>query len=274
MPANCTVAGQIVTCTLNPADLQVGESVVISLHAKIDDIAVATTFTNKAFVTTADDPACSTEGCVPPCISADTAEVVSGANPSNNVDCEDTPAGVLTDVKIVKSASTPAPNVGSVVVYTLTVSNLGPNTAHDVTVTDPIPAPLVLQSVTSSDFSCTSSNNSISCTRSALLVGDVGTITVMALVPTTASPGIAVPNTATVGTTTHETNLSNNQDTALIIPAAVESLAPIPPAPVAPIQLPRTGIDAGAMLRLAALLAFSGAVALVTSRRRRRRIPC
>jgi LPXTG-motif cell wall-anchored protein len=133
----------------------------------------------------------------------------------------------------------------------------------------------VLQSVSSADFSCTSANNSITCARSLLQVGEVGTITVMALVPTTASPGIGVPNTATVGTTTHETNLSNNQDTAVIIPAAVESLAPtIPPAPAAPIQLPRTGIDAGSMLRLAALLALGGAVALVTSRRRKRRIPC
>ena len=49
--------------------LQIGESVVISLQARIDNIAAATTFTNKAFVTTADDPACQGEGCVPPCVS-------------------------------------------------------------------------------------------------------------------------------------------------------------------------------------------------------------
>jgi uncharacterized repeat protein (TIGR01451 family)/LPXTG-motif cell wall-anchored protein len=188
----------------------------------------------------------------------------------NNVDCEDTPAGVLTDVKILKSTTTPAPMVGSVVVYTLTVSNLGPNTARNVVVTDPVPASLVLQSVSSSDFSCTSTNNSISCTRSVLMVGEVGTITVTAFVPATASPGIGVPNTATVGTTTPETNLANNQDTATIIPFAVAAEAPTPPPVIAPVQLPRTGIDVSAMLRLAALLAAGGALALVTSRRRKR----
>jgi len=272
MPANCTAAGQVVTCTLNPADLQVGESVVISLQAKIDDISAATTFTNKAFVTTPDDPACSGEGCVPPCASTVNADVVGGADPSNNVDCEETPAGVLTDVKILKSTTTPVPHVGSVVVYTLTVSNLGPNTARDVVVTDPVPASLVLQSVSSADFSCTSTNNSISCTRSQLLVGQVGTITVTALVPATASPGIGVPNTATVGTTTRETNLTNNQDTATIIPFAVAAEAPTPPPVITPVQLPRTGIDVSSLLRLAALFAAGGAVALVTSRRRRRSI--
>ena len=243
------------------------------LQAKIDDIAAATTFTNKAFVTTPDDPACSTEGCVPPCVSAIDTEVVGGADPSNNVDCEDTPAGVLTDVKILKSTTTPAPQVGSIVVYTLTVSNLGPNTAHNVVVTDPVPSSLVLQSVSSSDFEgCTSANNSITCTRSVLQVGEVGTITVTALVPATASPGIGVPNTATVGTTTPETNLANNQDTATIIPFAVAAEAPTPPPVITPVQLPRTGIDVSTMLRLAALLAAAGAVAVVTGRRRKRSI--
>src|SRR5262249_51902218 len=151
--------------------------------------AAATTFTNKAFVTTADDPACRGEGCVPPCVSAIRAEVVIGADPSNNVDCVDTPAGVLTDVQIDKSTTTPTPQVGTVVSYTLTVSNLGPNTARDVTVTDPIPAPLQLQSVLSGDFTCTMANNAITCTRPTLKVGEIGTITVTALVPTTAVGG-------------------------------------------------------------------------------------
>jgi len=255
---------------VNPADLQVGESVVISLQARIDDIAAAATFTNEAFVTTADEPACIGQGCVPPCVALIRAEVVTGTNPSNNVDCEDTPASVLTDVQILKTTTTPAPQVGSVVAYTLTVSNLGPNTAHDVTVTDPVPAPLVLQSVSSSDFTCTIANNGISCSRPVLHVGDVGTITVVVLVPASASGGVALQNTATVGTTTPETNLVNNHDTATIIPVAVESLAPVISSPVPPAQLPRTGVDVTAMLRLAALLAAAGALAVVTARRRKR----
>ena len=271
MPANCTVAGQVVTCNVDPADLQVGESVVISLQAKIGDIAAPTTFTNKAFVTTADDPACSTEGCVPPCASALHVEAVTGTNPSNNVACEDTPARVVTDVAIDKSTTTPTPLLGSTVVYTLTVSNLGPSTARDVTVTDSIPAPLVLQSVTSSDFTCTSANNSISCSRSTLQVGEVGTITVIALLPASASSGVSLLNTATVSTTTPETNLDNNQDTATVMPVAVASEPPTIPAIPPTAQLPRTGVDIGDMLRLAALLAAAGALTLVITRRRKNR---
>ncbi len=270
MPANCTVAGHVVTCTVDPADLQVGESVTISLQAEIDDITAPTTFTNKAFVTTVDDPACATQGCVPPCASTVRVEVVTGTNPSNNVACEDTPARVLTDVQIDKTTTTPSPLLGSIVVYTLTVSNLGPNTARDVTVTDPIPAPLVLQSVSSSDFTCTSANNGISCSRPVLLVGEVGTITVTALVPASAVGGVSLLNTATVGTSTPETNLGNNRDTAIVNPIAVASEAPTIPVIPPTAELPRTGIDVGEMLRLAALLAAGGAVALVTARRRKR----
>jgi uncharacterized repeat protein (TIGR01451 family) len=270
MPSNCDAAGQVVTCSVNPADMQVGESVVISLQAMIGDIAAPAIFTNKAFVTTADDLACAGVGCVPPCPSTVHVETVSGTNPSNNVDCEDTPASLLTDVKIVKSTSTPTPIVGSIATYTLTVSNLGPNTAHDLTVVDPTPAPLVLQSVSSSDFTCTSTNNNISCTRPVLLVGQVGTITVTALVPLSAAGGSSIQNTAVVSTITPETNLTNNQDSAVVVPVAVASEPPIIP-PV--VELPKTGIDVGMMLRWATLLMAAGAaLAAATSRRRRRTI--
>src|SRR4029079_16344549 len=45
MPANCSAAGQLVTCNVTPAELHVGQSVVISLQARIDDITGAATFT-------------------------------------------------------------------------------------------------------------------------------------------------------------------------------------------------------------------------------------
>jgi uncharacterized repeat protein (TIGR01451 family) len=267
MPAGCGAAGQTVTCSLNPADLQVGESVAISLQALVGDITAATIFTNKAFVTTIDDPACAGEGCVPPCATTLQAQAVTGTNAANNVDCEDTPADVLTDVEIVKTTSTPSPIVGSTVTYTLTVTNNGPNVAHDVTVTDPMPAPMVLQSVSSPDFTCTSANNAITCTRAALQVNEVGVITVTALLPQSAIGGVGLLNTATVTTTTPETNLTNNVDAVTVIPVAVEVLAPTIPPPN--VELPRTGADVRMMLQLAALLAAAGALTLSAARRRR-----
>jgi len=262
LPANCSAAGQILTCAIDPADLQVGESVLIVLQARIGDIAAPTTFTNKAFVTTADDPACTGDGCVPPCPVA--GGEVNG-NAANNVDCEDTPASVLTDVQIVKTTPTATVILGSTVSYTLTVSNNGPNTARDVLVVDLMPAPLVLQSVTSTAFTCSSANNAISCTRPSLQIGEVGTITVTALLPETAVPGVNIENMGSVSTSTPESNLANNHDEAAITTVAVAALPPAPP-----VELPRTGSDVNDLLRLAALLASAGVLALVAGRRRRR----
>lgn len=194
-------------------------------------------------------------------IAGSTATI--GLAPGENINCTYTNSRLLADVLIVKSTSTPSPTVGSIVTYTLTVSNLGPNTARDVTVVDPMPAPLVLQSVTSTDFTCTSGNNSISCTRPVLEVGQVGTITITALVPDSATGGSSVQNTATVSTSTPESNLANNRGSAIVVPVAVAVLPPT-------VQLPRTGIDASTLLRLAALLAAGGLLVVVASRRRRR----
>jgi LPXTG-motif cell wall-anchored protein len=56
----------------------------------------------------------------------------------------------------------------------------------------------------------------------------------------------------------------------LVTPDIATAEAPTLRPVMAPVQLPRTGIDVSAMLRFAALLAAGGAVALVTSRRRKR----
>jgi LPXTG-motif cell wall-anchored protein len=122
----------------------------------------------------------------------------------------------------------------------------------------------------SADFTCTSADNSISCSRPTLKVGEVGTITVTALVPTTAVGGANVVNTATVHTTTAETNLANNTDSATVVPFVVESEAPTIPLIPPTAELPRTGSNVIDMLRLAGLLAVLGAGGIVISRRRKR----
>ena len=176
---------------------------------------------------------------------------------------DDTP---ITDLQIVKTTSTPAPLVGTIVTYTLTVSNNGPSSAHDVSVVDPMPAPLVLDSVSSADFTCSSANNTITCTRPLLLAGQVGTITVTALVPLTAVPGSNLQNVATVSTVTPETTLANNQSSVSVSPFAAAVLPVVPPV----VELPRTGIDVGLLVRFAALFAAAGVFAVGVSRRRRR----
>ena len=58
-PSNCTAAGQRLTCSIDPADMQVADpAIVLTITVKLAADAPSGTYINKAFVTTADDPAC------------------------------------------------------------------------------------------------------------------------------------------------------------------------------------------------------------------------
>ena len=66
------------------------------------------------------------------------------STPNNNNPNEDDQASVTTqqgvaDLSLTKSVNNPAPNVGSTVTFTITLSNAGPNNAENVVVTDLLP---------------------------------------------------------------------------------------------------------------------------------------
>jgi uncharacterized repeat protein (TIGR01451 family) len=113
----------------------------------------------------------------------------------------------------------PAPNVSiakavdpNVVVglgdknFTITVTNPGAATLGTVTVSDSLPSTVQFVSVTSADFSCTNSGNTVNCSRTATINnGDTRTITIT-FRPIT--PG-ATSNTATIGTQ-YDSDITNN----------------------------------------------------------------
>src|SRR5262245_27953876 len=70
-------------------------------------------------------------------------------NPSNNSSsAAETPQ--QADLALTKPVSNPMPNVGDTITYTITLSDLGPDPATNVTVTDLLPTGLTFVSATPS----------------------------------------------------------------------------------------------------------------------------
>jgi len=121
-----------------------------------------------------------------------------------------------TDVKVTKSDTPDPVTVGASVTYTITVTNNGPDTAHDVEMVDVLPSTVALGSVTPSVGSCTGSTT-ITCDLGDLANGASATVTIV--VTTTASGKLT--NTATVSSDETETDPSNNsvaQQTTVTLP--------------------------------------------------------
>ena len=133
--------------------------------------------------------------------------------PGNNTDSigNGGTAGPSTvDVGIVKTA--PANPVMDVAFdYTLVVTNNGPITATNVTVSDPLPATFVFSSATPTQGSC-SGTTTITCNLGTILNGGSVTITIHGT-PTTAGP---LSNTATVTSTETDSVPANNTSTVVI----------------------------------------------------------
>ena len=97
--------------------------------------------------------------------------------------------------------------------YQITAATAGPSDARDVTVTDALPATLVLESVTTAQGSCTVAGQTITC--------DLGTIpapagSVVITITGHVRPDATgtVTNTATLSTSTADPDQGNNSSTA------------------------------------------------------------
>ncbi|HEV3307402.1 MAG TPA: C25 family cysteine peptidase [Candidatus Sulfotelmatobacter sp.] len=100
------------------------------------------------------------------------------------------------NVTIVKTA-TPSPNVpsGDTLTYTLAVTNTGPATATNVTVTDPLPPDVTYLSVnTTSPGTCSEAGGTVTCLLGTMANGGTATVTILTLA---GAPGTAT-NTASV----------------------------------------------------------------------------
>ena len=154
LPAGCTSLGQVLTCSLDPAALQVADPavvIVVTVHARAD--AASGTYTNIAYVDTVEDPACVGQGCVPVCGAV-----------TNNIACETTQIIRQASLTIDKVDDvTGAISPGQIFNYTITIGNAGPSTfLANLVMTDPLPPGLLFRSVTpGADWTCTGGNTVI-----------------------------------------------------------------------------------------------------------------
>ena len=155
IPSNCLQAGQTLTCSIDPADLDVDDApveITVTVQALADTASDA--YTNIAYVDTAQDPACEGEGCVPICDGY-----------SNNVDCESTTITGEASLTIDKVDNVDVVSPGDVYSYMITVTNPGPSTlVSDVTMTDDLPAGLQLVSVSAGGAWTCSDADPVECT--------------------------------------------------------------------------------------------------------------
>ncbi len=123
----------------------------------------------------------------------------------------------FTDLAIVKTDTPDPVHAGGLLTYTLAVQNNGPYDAHQITVTDVLPAGLTFVSTgkdATHDWVCayTAATRTVECTLADLAISDSTTITITAR-PDSNLTG-TIDNTATVSSIMPDPDLSNNQSTA------------------------------------------------------------
>jgi uncharacterized repeat protein (TIGR01451 family) len=117
------------------------------------------------------------------------------------------------DLSIVKSGVNSIQR-GSTMLYTLTATNAGPNTATNVTMADPIPAGLTFNAA-QSDVSCIQNGANILCNNLTLTSGQSKTVLIAFDVPSTFTCNGTISNQASVSTSATDPNPANNQSTVI-----------------------------------------------------------
>lgn len=137
-------------------------------------------------------------------VSSDTFD----PHPEDNTDSATINAQPSADLAVVKTVNNTTPNVGNNVIFTITASNLGPNDATGVIVTDNLPPGLSFVSATPS----TGTYSNGVWTIGNLAHGASAVLTIVATVLQTGT----ITNVATISGNEHDPNPLNNQDLAVI----------------------------------------------------------
>ena len=139
-------------------------------------------------------------------------------------------AAMSADLSITKTTPTTTAAPGSNVVYTISVTNHGPDAATNVVMTDTLPASLWFQSITpAATFICTTpavgTSGTITCTGGPLANGATATFTLTTKIATNATGSIS--NTASVSSDASDSNGSNSAASTpgLVVASADLSIA-------------------------------------------------
>jgi len=128
-------------------------------------------------------------------------------------------AFAVADLAVSKVDSPDPVNTGSNLVYTITVSNNGPDSAVDASWNDTLPGGTTFGNLSApAGWSCTApepgDSGSVSCSNPSLSVGASSVFTLTVAVAPTVPAGSTISNTATVTSSTPDGNSENNSSTA------------------------------------------------------------
>jgi len=160
-----------------------------------------------------------------------TASVTSAVNDPNLTDNSSTATTTVVagagnaDVSVTKTGP-PSVSLGQTFSYTITVTNSGPASAANTFVDDPTPSGLVFAG------NAGACSGPFPCALGTLTAGQSVVITATYTVPANFA-GTTITNTATVSTSSPETNTSNNSSTAV---------TPISTSAVADLSVTKTGL--------------------------------
>ena len=126
-------------------------------------------------------------------------------NPDNNNGTNKTVVSPEADLSVTKVADVTEAHVGDVVSWTITVTNLGPDAAVNVTVSDVIPSELTYNGVRVSKGKFNEYVWSIGDM-------DVGEVVTLVINTTVAKSNVNITNVVTVTSDSYDPNMTNNED--------------------------------------------------------------
>jgi len=190
---DCAVSGG--GASLNLATLADGATLTITIQATLNaSVADGTSLVNTPSVTSStSDPDTSNN---------------SGSAGSTSITVEN-----RSDLFVTTEANLTAVKSLGTLVYTVTVTNLGPFRAAAVTLVDPVPADSTFVSMNSGGASCTAPDvgqvGTITCNFGNMAVGTSATVTITVKVSGSANK-TSITNTAVAGSPNFDPNLANN----------------------------------------------------------------
>src|SRR5205085_10472117 len=197
--------GGTVSCSI--ATLTNGSSATFSIVVNVLPAAAGTTLINN-ISTTSNNP---------------------DVNPENNnsVSGTDVPGGDQADVSIVKNGPGSAPS-NTDVTYTITVTNLGPNPAQNVSFSDTLPSgtppsPMTFVSFTQTSgmlFNCGVPSTTTTCSIAVFPLNATATFQFVGHIPNGTTPGTTYTNEVTVTSANDPNSENNTSSTTLTVSSA------------------------------------------------------
>lgn len=187
-----------------------GGSVTITINAVINADAGGQIISNQGTISYDNDMNGTNETTA----LTDDPTVAGTNNPTNFT------ATGSADISVTKTDSPDPVTAGSNLTYTITVTNNGQGTASSVSLSDTLPANTTFVSLTSPmGWSCMTpavgSGGTVSCSIPSLSNGASAQFTLVVNVPTCTSGGTVLSNTATVSSSTSDSNAGNNSATSM-----------------------------------------------------------